>query len=270
MQRFLYFLMMLLVFSCGKKQQEKTNVIKPSQLTETQGYRIPKDSTVAPEVFPLNFSSIRKIPAGIPDFVKSDLNIVKAGKPRIISVNNTKYCIPGKDTFILPIKVPAIIKNYAIGEPEVSVVKDPYIKDQNPHNFSSFSKLQGLKHRTIRCMLQDKSGNVWFGSDGGGVSRYDGKNFTHITEQQGLPNNFIWSMLEDHNGAMWFATWGGGVCRYDGKNLTRFTVKEGLPNNVVRSMLQDRDGNIWFGTGGGGVSKFDGKSFTHYTEKQGL
>ncbi|MBI4647989.1 MAG: hypothetical protein HY738_15735, partial [Bacteroidia bacterium] len=117
------------------------------------------------------------------------------------------------DTLQPPKTVPAIDTSAPLsvrraGIPEVVLAKDAYIRDDNPENFSSFSKLQGLKHDVIRCMLQDKSGNLWFGT-GGGVSKYDGKCFTHFTEKQGLSNNIVWSILQDNSGNLWFGTDGG-------------------------------------------------------------
>lgn len=72
------------------------------------------------------------------------------------------------------------------GIPEPVIAKDANIKDQNPQNSGTFGKLQGLKQDNIRCMLQDKSGNIWFGTEGGGVSKYDGKSFIHFTEKEDL------------------------------------------------------------------------------------
>ena len=119
-------------------------------------------------------------------------------------------------------------------------------------------------------MLEDKSGNLWFGAEGGGVCKYDGKSFTHFTDKEGLSNNVVRSIVEDKSGNLWFGTNGGGVCKYDGKSFTHFTDKEGLSNKNVWSILEDKSGNLWFGTLGGGVCKYNGKSFTHFTDKEGL
>ena len=95
-------------------------------------------------------------------------------------------------------------------------------------------------------MLEDKSGNLWFGT-GGGVSKYDGKSFTQFYRKEGLSNNLLClSILEDKSGNLWFGTT-GGVSKYDGKSFTHFTEKEGLSNNVVTSILEDKSGNLWFG-----------------------
>jgi len=74
--------------------------------------------------------------------------------------------------------------------------------------------------------LQDKIGNLWFGSNGG-VSKYDGKSFTNFTIKEGLSNNYVFSILEDKSGNLWFGTDGGGVLKYNGKSFINFTEKDG-------------------------------------------
>jgi ligand-binding sensor domain-containing protein/serine phosphatase RsbU (regulator of sigma subunit) len=128
----------------------------------------------------------------------------------------------------------------------------------------------GLPLNIITCGYKDKTGNLWFGTDGAGISRYDGKSFTNYSAAQGLANNDILSITQDKKGNFWFGTYGGGVSRYNGKTFTNFNVAEGLANNIVKSILEDKKGNMWFGTYGGGVSCYDGKSFTSYTTVDGL
>src|SRR4051812_23341192 len=76
-----------------------------------------------------------------------------------------------------------------------------------------------LTTKPIRCILQDKAGSFWFGTDGDGVCRYAEKSFTWFTEKEGLCNNFVWTILEDKNGNLLFGTQ-NGICRYDGKSFT--------------------------------------------------
>ena len=258
----------MFLFSCSQKEErERPNTFAP-KVVEAKGYVLPKDSMAEPKVVLVDESKIQKIPVGKPKVVPTNTNVHIAGEPKIVVAGTPKVIIPGQDTFPLPKTIPAIDSPFVAGIPEVTLAKDPHINDNNPHSFSSFSKLQGLKHDAIRCMLQDKSGNLWFGTDGGGVSKYDGQSFTHFTEKQGLSNNDVSSILEDKSGNLWFGT-SGGVSKYDGKSFTHFTEKEGLSDNKVYSILEDKSGNLWFGTYGG-VSKYDGQSFTHFTEKEGL
>ena len=98
--------------------------------------------------------------------------------------------------------------------------------------------------------IEDKSGNLWFGTSGGGVNKYDGKNFTHFTEKEGLSNNFVRSILEDKSGNLWFGTF-NGVSKYDGKSFTLFSEKEGLGSNDAWSIIEDKSSDLWFGTADG-------------------
>ncbi|MBS1646225.1 MAG: SpoIIE family protein phosphatase [Bacteroidetes bacterium] len=137
-------------------------------------------------------------------------------------------------------------------------------------SFTNFSTAQGLPNNIVYSITEDKSGNLWFGTSGGGASRYDGKSFTNFTTAQGLAHNIVYSITEDKSGNLWFGTLGGGASRYDGKSFTHFTTAQGLAHNFVFSITEDKNGNIWFGTDGGGVSRYDGKFFTNFTTEQGL
>jgi ligand-binding sensor domain-containing protein/signal transduction histidine kinase len=145
--------------------------------------------------------------------------------------------------------------------------------------FTTYTTDEGLALDQVYCSYKDRNGNLWFGTSGGGVSKYDGRKFTNYTKLHGLSNNVIWCILQDRDGNLWFGTDGNGVSKYDGKIFKNYTEKDGLANDVVYSMKQDRQGNIWFGTLKGGVSKYDarlndsvgqGKRFTNYTTASGL
>ncbi len=237
---------------------------------ESKGYAFPMDSASEPVVIPIDESKLTKIKIGKPKAVSTNTNIHPAGIPKIVVAGIPKVCIPGQDSFSLPLTVSAVDRPLVAGIPEVVIAKDPAVKDQNPGNFSSFGKLQGLNNAYIFCMLEDKSGNLWFGTDGGGVARYDGRSFTHYTEKEGLSTNSVVSLGEDKGGNIWIGSFGSGVTRFDGKAFTHFTVKEGLSSNNVFSIVKDKKGNLWFGTYGGGATKYDGEIFTHFTQKEGL
>ncbi len=130
--------------------------------------------------------------------------------------------------------------------------------------------------KVIWSMMEDRAGNIWFATNGGGAYRYDGKSLTHITRKDGLTDNSVQTILEDKKGNIWFATRYKGVSRYDPAMaigpgaFTNFTTKEGLPTNAVYALCEDNNGNIWIGTLGEGALRYDGKTFTNVKEKQGL
>ena len=262
-----FILLLALFYGCNDKNQQGERTLR-LKVVEAKGYVVPKDSMAKPKIIFVDESKLKKIPCGKPKVIQTNTNIDIAKNTNIRKAGILKVCTPGTDTFSLPKIVPAIDSPFVAGTPEIVIAKDAYTKDQNPHNFSSFKKLQGLKSLNINCLLQDKTGNLWLGTDAG-VSKYDGKNFTHYTKKEGLSNDAVKSILEDKYGNIWFGTNGGGVTKFDGKYFTHFTEKEGLSNNIVLCILEDKHGNIWFGTKGG-VSKYDGKSFTNFTTQEGL
>ncbi len=140
----------------------------------------------------------------------------------------------------------------------------------------NFNTDQGLALSTIYCSFKDKIGNLWFGTSGGGVSKYDGKNFTNYTTAQGLGNNIVKCIFQDKIGNIWFGTNGGGVTKYDGKCFTNLTTEQGLANDRVSAIAEDNGGNLWFSTLNGvsrynpSVKKDSSKLFINYTAAQGL
>ncbi|MFA6261964.1 MAG: two-component regulator propeller domain-containing protein [Bacteroidia bacterium] len=142
------------------------------------------------------------------------------------------------------------------------------------------TKTQGTtEHQNVHCSLQDKDGNLWFGTSGEGVYRYDGNVFTQFTEKDGLSNNSIWSILEDKSGNIWFGT-DDGVCRYNGKTISKIpfttsnasgigTSLQQLLKNSVWSMMQDKSGIIWFGTTQD-LYCYNGKSFSRFLDNDNI
>jgi len=167
------------------------------------------------------------------------------------------------------------------------------VKTQTPSNNHSEAKTtpveqpkliksQGSQaNGNVHCSLEDKAGNLWFGTTGSGVYRYDGKLFFNYTTKDGLINNNVWSIMEDKSGNIWFGTT-DGICRYDGKNIIPISIPlsirpitnnnyytEWSTKNTVWSMLQDKSGKIWFGTGDG-VYCYNGFNFTRFLDNDGV
>jgi hypothetical protein len=80
----------------------------------------------------------------------------------------------------------------------------------------------GLPSGTVQSVCQDRQGQMWFGSIGGGVSRYDGELFTTFTTRDGLAGNDVLCILEDRSGRLWVGT-ADGVSRWDGQRFVNFS-----------------------------------------------
>jgi ligand-binding sensor domain-containing protein len=129
------------------------------------------------------------------------------------------------------------------------------------------------EYQSVNCGIEDKQGNLWFGTTGEGVYRYDGKLFTQFTMKDGLNSNSIWCMMEDHTGKIWIGT-SNGICRWDGNKMLSVTIDQSIrplitdnnyytewsTKNSVWSIFQDNSGKIWFGAGDG-LYYYDGMLF---------
>jgi len=134
--------------------------------------------------------------------------------------------------------------------------------------FTNLTEADGLVGNDVYSIIEDRDGNLWFGTNRG-VSRYDGEKFTSFTTNDGFIGNGIDNIFEDSEGNIWFSSvWGPGV--YDGKTLINFTTQDGLSSTWINTVFEDREGNLWFGhNGGGGLSKFS-RRWRNYGLQDGL
>src|SRR5690242_5176269 len=79
--------------------------------------------------------------------------------------------------------------------------------------FTNLSEEVGLARARGFSVLEDRAGNLWFGTVRRGASRYDGKSATTFTVKDGLVNNDVLCLFEDSAGKIWFGTQ-GGLSRY--------------------------------------------------------
>jgi ligand-binding sensor domain-containing protein/serine phosphatase RsbU (regulator of sigma subunit) len=124
-----------------------------------------------------------------------------------------------------------------------------YAKAQT-YDFRNFNVEDGLAQSQILSMCQDRNGNIWFGTNSGGVSKYDGNKFVNYTENDSLVNNVVFSIAEIKNGNILFGT-NGGLSVFNGKTFKNYTDKTGLTHNRVFKILQDYNGTVWIGTSKG-------------------
>ncbi|MBC8227929.1 SpoIIE family protein phosphatase, partial [bacterium] len=128
----------------------------------------------------------------------------------------------------------------------------------------NYTPLDGLAFDAVNRIYVEPNGVMWFGTDGGGISRYDGKTFVNFTTEDGFSNSAVWAIHRNPDGVMWFGTWDAGVSQYDGKGFLNFTTQDGLAHNTVLTIDQAPDGAMWFGTSRGDISRYDGKAFINF------
>jgi two-component system sensor histidine kinase ChiS len=140
--------------------------------------------------------------------------------------------------------------------------------------FKRISIEEGLSQSSVNCILQDRRGFMWFGTQDG-LNRYDGYEFRIYRhdprEPYTISDNYIRCIYEDRSGTLWIGTNGGGLNRFV-PVMEGFIHYKNYPENPgslshddVRCINEDRSGSLWIGTGGG-LNRLDQGSerFLHY------
>ncbi len=162
---------------------------------------------------------------------------------------------------------------------------------QTASGITVYSKKNGMRGNSVRQILEDRAGNLWFALENG-VSKWDGVSFRNYYLEDGLSypsvrcllvdkrgdvlagtdaglnrihngeivrnaefaalaGEKIWSMYEDAAGTLWLGTRGGGLIRCKSGAMTRFTRDNGLISNTIFSILEDNSGHLWMSTSSG-------------------
>jgi len=137
--------------------------------------------------------------------------------------------------------------------------------------FVTFDKRNtpALKTDEITALLVDHHGNLWIGSQGGGLILFSQGAFKSVTNQFELASDSVSALFEDDVGNLWIGTDGSGLIRIHNNRAQTYTHKDGLADNTVFSLCGDRRAGIWIATHGG-VSHWDGAHFTSKTSRDGI
>jgi len=134
---------------------------------------------------------------------------------------------------------------------------------------NTFTREQGLANEYVFGMHIDSQGNRWFGTNGGGISRYSAsQEWKTFFPMHGLADYWVYTFTEQADGTLWIGTW-AGLNKYDPKTETFHTYLKELVNEWVYGLDVDSQQRIWIGTEGG-VNMFDGKTWATWTHADGL
>lgn len=73
----------------------------------------------------------------------------------------------------------------------------------------------------VFSMCEDTLGNIWFGTVGSGVWRYDGKTMKNFTQKDGVDGDMTWIIYKSKSGELWFGGGSNGVYTFNGKSFER-------------------------------------------------
>ncbi|MCI4667427.1 MAG: histidine kinase [Bacteroidia bacterium] len=123
------------------------------------------------------------------------------------------------------------------------------------NDLTIYSVEDGLAQSQVYAMLEDPRGFLWLGTQGGGISKFDGLKFTSYNTRDGLLSNYIFSLHYGKQDVLWIGT-NVGLSRFDGIRFQSF-MAEGQEPLEIRSIIEPEDGQILLGTNKG-VWKLEG------------
>ncbi|HWV71369.1 MAG TPA: two-component regulator propeller domain-containing protein [Pseudosphingobacterium sp.] len=124
--------------------------------------------------------------------------------------------------------------------------------------FPLINRQSGLPFDDVNRFVEDPHGNLWIGTNGGGIIYFDRKK-NHFIQYQNIPNNpksltsdIVVSMLLDKHHKLWIGTYYGGLNVFDGKTFKRISLdlsgNKEIQDNSIWELYQDSKQRIWVGT----------------------
>ena len=203
----------------------------------------------------------------------------------LLSTSLSAQFVEPKFDVITPVIVPACVfqDSYGfiwIGDQAGLVKYDGYnLKRYSQIPFDSTS----LSNNWVMTIKEDKKGNLWIGTQGGGLDYFDQRTETFTcflqdkNDSRSAGMNTILKILVNDDGSLWLGTQDQGLVyiridsignaiynNYDLNIVPNPTVPTG--DNTVSDLYKDKQGKIWIGTNGGGLKLFDPltEAITHF------
>ena len=139
----------------------------------------------------------------------------------------------------------------------ISLKKDGGVSVYDGRDWKSYSNSKqdaDDKPGNIITLMEDSAGNIWAGSWGNGVYRFNGVDWKNFNVSNGLPSNEIMDIIE-FDGKVWFATKQKGAFHKSVDKDDEWKIVDehssNLINNSICSLSKDDSPKLWFGTWGG-------------------
>ena len=137
------------------------------------------------------------------------------------------------------------------------------------YHFQNYTVEEGLPQSQVNVIFQDIRGNLWIGTNGGGLCRFTGDGFETYTRRDGLLSDVILERKDNLQGELVIKTI-LGISIFDGRNFKNYIPAD---FQFINSHLMHRDteGNFWFRAQANQntteIYKFDGEHFENFSKQ---
>ncbi|WP_113664126.1 hybrid sensor histidine kinase/response regulator transcription factor [Pedobacter nanyangensis] len=130
--------------------------------------------------------------------------------------------------------------------------------------FQHTSSPSSISYNAVTDIVEDRSKNLWFATENGGLNLFDDKSktftrFLHHNNNNSLVHNAIRKMIRKSTGEIWIGTQEGlSILNPETKTFQTIQHRKSRPKslnqNSIYSIFEDRNGSMWVGTYYGGVN----------------
>jgi ligand-binding sensor domain-containing protein/signal transduction histidine kinase len=104
------------------------------------------------------------------------------------------------------------------------------------------------RNDTYLAAAEDREGDLWFGTESGGLAVLRDRKFSTLTAEDGLTEEYVYALAQSANGDVWVGTRGGGLNVFHNGKFHAISSSQGLAGNVVLSVAAAPNGDVWAGT----------------------
>ncbi len=125
--------------------------------------------------------------------------------------------------------------------------------------WSYIRRPNGLPTNVVEAMYEDREGNVWVATNGGGLARWQGYGeWEAWTEAEGLTSETVWSILPESRARYWIGTVRGISILERAGDGWQVRQPKGPPRRYrILTMALDKQGRIWVPSAKAGFERAD-------------
>ncbi|MGD1087729.1 MAG: two-component regulator propeller domain-containing protein [Verrucomicrobiota bacterium] len=126
---------------------------------------------------------------------------------------------------------------------------------------AQFNHANGFPSDWVVSLLDDREGNLWIGTGGGGLAMLRKNIIDTLKPPDQWQERAVLTVNASQNGALWVGTEGAGLYHFEDGKWSNFGFNAGIDNPYVWSVAEDARGELWVGTWSSGLFMRHGDHF---------